>query len=48
VYVICGALILGFGFLHSPGPSTVALLTVAAAVPGFFLFRRNDRNRPAP
>jgi basic amino acid/polyamine antiporter, APA family len=48
VYVICGALILGFGFLHSPGPSTVALLTVAAAVPAFFLFRRNNRNRPAP
>jgi basic amino acid/polyamine antiporter, APA family len=48
VYVASGALILVLGFLESPGPSRVAILTVAASVPAYFLFRWNKEKRSGP
>jgi hypothetical protein len=36
-------LILVLGFLRSPGPSGVAILTVAAGVPAFYFFRKKYR-----
>jgi len=39
VYLFAGTAILVLGFLHSPGPSGVALLTLAAGIPAFFFFR---------
>ena len=43
IYVLTGIPILILGFLHSPGPSGVAILTVAAAVPAYALIRRRER-----
>jgi APA family basic amino acid/polyamine antiporter len=40
IYLLAGAAILVLGFLHSPGPSGVALLTLAAGIPAFFFFRK--------
>jgi len=45
VYVLAGAAILGLGFLRSPVPSSIAVLTACLGVPAFFLFKKN---RPAP
>jgi APA family basic amino acid/polyamine antiporter len=38
-YVLTGVLILVLGFLQSPGPSLVALGTVALGVPAYFMFK---------
>jgi len=45
VYVLAGAAILCLGFLRSPVPSSIALLTACLGVPAFFVFRNR---RPAP
>jgi APA family basic amino acid/polyamine antiporter len=39
VYLMAGLAILVLGFLRSPVPSSVAILTAAAGVPAYFLFR---------
>ena len=43
VFVLTGVIILVLGFLRSPGPSAVAILTVAAGVPAFHFFRKKYR-----
>jgi basic amino acid/polyamine antiporter, APA family len=43
IYVLAGAAILVLGFLQSPGPSGVALLTMAAGVPAFYFFRKRGK-----
>ena len=43
VFVLTGVIILILGFLRSPGPSGVAVLTVAAGVPAFYFFRKKYR-----
>ncbi|MDI6845601.1 MAG: amino acid permease [Candidatus Saccharicenans sp.] len=40
VYLAAGVSILVLGFLQSPGPSGVAILTVIAGVPAYFFFRK--------
>jgi len=40
IYCVAGVLILVLGFLRSPGPSVTALLTVAAGVPAFYIFKK--------
>jgi len=42
LFVLTGSAILIFGFLESPIPSTVALLTVLAGIPVFFIFRHHS------
>ncbi|MDD8020180.1 MAG: amino acid permease [Acidobacteriota bacterium] len=39
LYLIAGVSILVLGFLQSPRPSLIALLTVVAGVPAYFLFK---------
>jgi basic amino acid/polyamine antiporter, APA family len=43
IYLIAGTAILVLGFLRSPGPSGVALLTIAAGVPAFYFFRKKGK-----
>jgi len=45
LYLVAGGSILVLGFLQRPLPSTIALLTVAAGVPAYFVF--TSRNRQA-
>ncbi len=39
VYLLAGCAILGLGFLRSPVPSSIAILTATAGIPAYFLFR---------
>ncbi len=43
IYLLAGAAILVLGFLQSPGPSGVALLTMAAGIPAFYFFRKRGK-----
>ena len=43
LYIVAGTAILVLGFLQSPGPSGVALLTLAAGVPAFHFFRKRGK-----
>ena len=43
LYIAAGASILVLGFLRSPGPSGVALLTLAAGIPAFHFFRKRGK-----
>ena len=43
IYLLAGTAILVLGFLRSPGPSGVALLTLAAGVPAFYFFRKKGK-----
>jgi APA family basic amino acid/polyamine antiporter len=43
LYLVAGGSILALGFLERPLPSTIALLTVAAGVPAYFVFTRRNR-----
>ncbi len=43
VYLLAGTAILVLGFLRSPGPSGVAILTLAAGVPAFYFFRKKGK-----
>ena len=43
IYLTAGTAILVLGFLQSPGPSGVALLTMAAGVPAFYFFRKKGK-----
>ncbi len=43
VFILTGILILVLGFLRSPGPSGVAILTVAAGVPAFHFLKKKYR-----
>jgi APA family basic amino acid/polyamine antiporter len=40
IYIIAAVLILVLGFLRSPWPSSVAILTVLAGVPVYFIFKK--------
>jgi len=43
IYIIAGTAILVLGFLQSPGPSGVAILTMAAGLPAFYFFRKKGK-----
>lgn len=45
IYLIAGICILILGFLQSPGPSTIAILTVLAGIPAFFIFKKKIKRR---
>jgi len=47
VYLLAGAAILVLGFLQRPLPSSVAILTAAAGVPAFYLFKLKNKDRIA-
>jgi len=40
VYILAGVSILTLGFLEGPVPSLIAILTVAAGIPAYFIFKR--------
>jgi APA family basic amino acid/polyamine antiporter len=40
VYILAGVSILTLGFLESPAPSLIAILTVVAGIPAYFIFKR--------
>jgi len=40
MYIIAGVSILTLGFLERPGPSSIAILTVAVGIPAYFIFKR--------
>jgi APA family basic amino acid/polyamine antiporter len=45
IYILAAIMILILGFLRSPGPSSIAILTVVVGVPAYFLFKkRYDKN----
>jgi APA family basic amino acid/polyamine antiporter len=39
VYILAGVSILTLGFLRAPVPSLIAVLTVAAGIPAYFIFK---------
>lgn len=43
IYLLAGSLILLLSFLERPMESSVAILTVVAGIPAFYLFRRNSK-----
>lgn len=43
VYLLAGSLILLLSFLERPMESSVAIMTVLAGIPAFYLFRRNSK-----
>jgi len=43
LYILAGLLILFLGFLERPIESSIALLTVAAGIPAYFLFKRYSK-----
>ncbi len=47
IYAIAGTLILILAFFERPLESCIALLTVLAGVPAFFLFKKNHRSKVA-
>ena len=40
IYILAAVMILILGFLRSPGPSSIAILTVVVGVPAYFLFKK--------
>lgn len=40
IYILAGVSILTLGFLEAPLPSLIAILTVAAGIPAYFIFKR--------
>jgi APA family basic amino acid/polyamine antiporter len=40
IYILAAIMILILGFLRSPGPSSIAILTVVVGVPAYFLFKK--------
>ncbi len=40
IYLMAGTSILILGFLQSPGPSIIAILTVLAGIPAYFIFKK--------
>jgi len=45
IYILAGVGILVLGFLERPWPSSIAILTVAAGIPAFYLFKRKYSNQ---
>lgn len=45
IYLIAGMSILILGFLQSPKPSAIAILTVLAGIPAFFIFKKKIKER---
>lgn len=45
IYVIAGLGILILGFLQSPWPSTIAILTVLAGLPAYYIFKKKYKDR---
>lgn len=45
VYILSGTLILILSFLERPVESSVALFTVAAGVPAYYIFKKNNGNK---
>jgi APA family basic amino acid/polyamine antiporter len=43
IYIIAGFMILALSLLERPVESSIALLTVAAGIPAYYLFRRNSQ-----
>jgi len=43
IYLLAGSLILLLSFLERPMESSVAILTVVAGIPAFYLFRRKSK-----
>ena len=43
-YILTAVFILIFGFLKSPIPSTIAIFTVLAGIPAYFIFKRRKVN----
>jgi APA family basic amino acid/polyamine antiporter len=50
IYILAAIMILILGFLRSPGPSSIAILTVVVGVPAYFLFKKrygkNEKSCP--
>jgi APA family basic amino acid/polyamine antiporter len=40
IYILAGVMILVLGLLQSPGPSSIAILTVVVGIPAYFLFKK--------
>ncbi len=45
IYILAGVAILVLGFLERPWPSSIAILTVAAGIPAFYIFKRKYSNQ---
>ncbi len=44
IYILAGCAILILGFLRSPGPSSIAILTAAVGIPAYYVFKsRKDK-----
>ena len=48
IYILAAVMILTLGFLRSPGPSSIAILTVVAGVPAYFLFKKRYEKNEKP
>jgi APA family basic amino acid/polyamine antiporter len=47
-YILAAIMILILGFLRSPGPSSIAILTVVVGVPAYFLFKKRYEKNEKP
>jgi APA family basic amino acid/polyamine antiporter len=45
IYILAGVMILVLGLLKSPGPSSIAILTVVVGIPAYFLFKKRYKRR---
>jgi len=48
IYILAAIMILILGFLRSPGPSSIAILTVVVGVPAYFLFKKRYEKDEKP
>ncbi len=48
IYILAAIMILILGFLRSPGPSSIAILTVVVGVPAYFLFKKRYEKNEKP
>jgi APA family basic amino acid/polyamine antiporter len=48
IYMLAAVMILILGFLRSPGPSSIAILTVVVGVPAYFLFKKRYEKDEKP
>jgi APA family basic amino acid/polyamine antiporter len=48
IYILAAIMILTLGFLRSPGPSSIAILTVVVGVPAYFLFKKRYEKDEKP
>ena len=42
IYILAGVSILMLGLLERPGPSSIAILTVLAGIPAYFVFKKRS------